>query len=372
MRNYKRIQEAIKVKTIQGRYLTNDHIFPFLDELSDLFLVETIGRSVLGKAIKSVTFGSGPTKIFMWSQMHGNESTTTKAVLDFINFIQASSDLATTLLQQCTFKVIPILNPDGAQVYTRVNANQVDLNRDAQTRTQPESIILRDAFDTFKPNYCFNLHDQRTIFNVGATGKPATVSFLAPSHDELRSISASRAISMQLIVAMTQELQRYIPNQIGRYDDSFNANCVGDTFQMLHTPTILFESGHFANDYAREETRIYIFCALLKAVEVIGAANIDAYAQNEYFQIPENAKLFYDILIKNADLINPIFSSGTDIGILFQETLVDQTLKFIPEIAQRGSLEGYFGHQTFNCLVDDEFMSLKTNKEVFNLLLSVE
>ena len=142
MRNYKRIQEAIKVKTIQGRYLTNDHIFPFLDELSDLFLVETIGRSVLGKAIKSVTFGSGPTKIFMWSQMHGNESTTTKAVLDFINFIQASSDLATTLLQQCTFKVIPILNPDGAQVYTRVNANQVDLNRDAQTRTQPESIII--------------------------------------------------------------------------------------------------------------------------------------------------------------------------------------------------------------------------------------
>jgi len=372
MTNYKTTQEAIKVKTIQGRYVTNDHVFPFLDELSDLFLVETIGLSVLGKAIKSVTFGSGEAKIFMWSQMHGNESTTTKAVLDFINFIQASSDLALSLLQQCTFKIIPILNPDGAQVYTRVNANQVDLNRDAQMRTQPESSILRNTYDAFQPNYCFNLHDQRTIFNVGDTGKPATVSFLAPSYDDQRSISASRAISMQLIVAMNKELQQYIPNQIGRYDDGFNANCVGDTFQMLNTPTILFESGHFANDYAREETRIYIFCALLKAVEVIGAANIGAYAQNEYFQIPENAKLFYDLLIKNADLISTKFSSGTDIGILFQETLVDGTLKFIPEIANRGTLDGYFGHQTFNCGMDDELNSLKTNIEVVNLLLSIE
>jgi murein tripeptide amidase MpaA len=36
-----------------------------------------------------------------------------------------------------------MLNPDGAKTYTRENANKVDLNRDSQDLTQPESKILR-------------------------------------------------------------------------------------------------------------------------------------------------------------------------------------------------------------------------------------
>lgn len=372
MTNYKTIHAAVKVNTIQGRYVTNQHIFPFFDTLDDSFLVETIGKSVLSKDIKSVTFGSGSAKIFMWSQMHGNESTTTKAVLDFINFIQSKSDFAIQLLQKCTFKIIPILNADGAEAYTRVNANQEDLNRDAQVRRQPESIVLRNAYEAFKPDYCFNLHDQRTIFNVGTSPKPATVSFLAPAHDEERSISPSRAVSMQLIVAMHKELQQYIPNQIGRYNDGFNANCVGDTFQMLNKPTILFESGHFPNDYEREQTRIYMFCALLKAIDVIATNTLHEHSRDAYFDIPENGKLFYDILIKNADVISGKVPKGSAIGILFQETLKNTTLKFIPKIVAIENLEAYFGHKTYNCLNNNELTDLKANKEVYNLVLNIE
>ncbi|WP_273566708.1 DUF2817 domain-containing protein [Maribacter halichondriae] len=96
------------------------------------------------------------------------------------------------MLEQCSLVILPMLNPDGAEVYTRVNANNVDLNRDAQERTQPESRILRQVFEEFRPEYCFNLHDQRTIYNVGDTNKPATVSFLSPAFDIERSISVSR------------------------------------------------------------------------------------------------------------------------------------------------------------------------------------
>jgi murein tripeptide amidase MpaA len=67
-----------------------------------------------------------------------------------------------------------MLNPDGADMYTRLNANEVDLNRDSQNLTQPESKVLREIFDLFQPHYCFNLHDQRTILRPV---KPATVSF---------------------------------------------------------------------------------------------------------------------------------------------------------------------------------------------------
>jgi hypothetical protein len=52
-----------------------------------------------------------------------------------------------------------MLNPDGAALY-RENANKVDLNRDS--KHLQSRVSLRAVFE-FKPDYCFNLHDQRTI-----------------------------------------------------------------------------------------------------------------------------------------------------------------------------------------------------------------
>src|SRR5690606_13406057 len=115
--------------------------------------------------------------IMLWSQMHGNETTTTKALFDVLNTFKTQN----SILDACTILIIPILNPDGAEVYTRLNANNVDLNRDAQNLSQPESRVLRDCFNRFKPNFCFNLHGQRTIFSVDNTSQSATVSFLSPA-----------------------------------------------------------------------------------------------------------------------------------------------------------------------------------------------
>lgn len=346
-----------KEEAIQGRYVVNTQISAFLETLKPEFIVETVGASVEGRPIKSVTVGTGNQKVFMWSQMHGNESTTTKAVLDLLRFLESKDVLATALLQNTTIKIIPILNPDGAEAYTRFNANAVDLNRDAQTRTQPESKVLRDVYEGFQPSYCFNLHDQRTMYNVGATANPATVSFLAPSHDMERSISETRRLSMQLIAAMNTELQKVIPEQIGRYDDAFNANCIGDTFQMLKTPTVLFEAGHFQDDYERERTREYIAYALIKALHCIGEDEIKSYSDKHYFEIPENNKLFFDVVIRNAQIINTSFSK--DIGIVFSEVLKDGKIIFQAKIEKNGRLDGYFGHRSYDCSVAGDLTALK-------------
>ncbi|MBU2972938.1 M14 family metallopeptidase [Zobellia sp. B3R18] len=341
---------SVKEKSVSGRYVINEQILEFLEKNRENLLVKTIGESVQKRKIKSLQLGNGSVKIFMWSQMHGNESTTTKAVLDFVNFLNGKSVLAHEILEKCTLLIIPMLNPDGAAVYTRVNANEIDLNRDAQDRTQPESVILRNVFDEFKPDYCFNLHDQRTIFNVGESSKPATVSFLAPAHDPERSISKTRGISMQLIVAMNTVLQKMIPNQVGRYDDGFNANCVGDSFQMLNVPTILFESGHFPKDYEREQTRAYIFQAIATAVTTIAQDTINEYEQDDYFKIPENGKLYFDVLIGNAQELDSELENGDGIGVLYKEVLRGNTIEFEPRIEKKGNLDAFFGHETYNCL----------------------
>ncbi|MGJ8737087.1 M14 family metallopeptidase [Zobellia laminariae] len=350
---------SIKEKSVSGRYVINEQILEFLEKNEEQLLIKTVGRSVQNREIKSLQLGKGPNKILMWSQMHGNESTTTKAALDFVNFLITDSASAQLILKQCTLLIIPILNPDGAAVYTRINANEIDLNRDAQNRTQPESVVLRNVFNGFKPDYCFNLHDQRTIFNVGRTSKPATVSFLAPAHDPERSISKTRGISMQLIVAMNQVLQEMIPGQVGRYDDGFNANCVGDSFQMLNVPTILFESGHFPKDYEREHTREYIFHAMLQGVNVIAKNTIYNFPQEDYFKIPENGKLFVDVLIKNAHVIDSSLKDGEAIGVLYKEVLKDGVVAFEPLVDKKGNLIECYGHVTYDCLNETNLKELR-------------
>src|SRR5688500_4981893 len=44
--------------------------------------VEVIGQSLLGRDIRAVTYGNGPTRVLLWSQMHGDESTATMALAD--------------------------------------------------------------------------------------------------------------------------------------------------------------------------------------------------------------------------------------------------------------------------------------------------
>ncbi|MDT7830396.1 M14 family metallopeptidase [Pricia sp. S334] len=352
--------QSIKEKGICGRYLTHDQIEDFLSAPKNLE-VRPVGKSVLGVPIDQMKLGEGPVKILMWSQMHGNESTTTKAVLDLINYLNADLPTSRTILKQCTIMMIPILNPDGAMAYTRANANGIDLNRDAQERSQPESRVLREVFDEFQPDYCFNLHDQRTIFNVGNTPKPATVSFLAPAHDEARSVSVSRGVAMKLVVAMNEQLQNRIPGQVGRYDDAYNANCVGDAFQMTDTPTVLFEAGHYPEDYEREKTRKFIFQALLKGLTIIAENDFNELNVSDYFLIPENQKRYFDILVHNAHVLDSSLIEGDAVGILYKETLVDGAIEFIPKIEKSGNLKGYFGHRTYNALADEDFKIIEGN-----------
>ena len=182
------LQSSFIEHQLSGRYICNSHIEPLLSKYKTI----VIGHSVAGLPIHRIRIGTGKTKVLMWSQMHGNESTTTKSVFDLLRYLQSDKSLRETL----QLSIIPILNPDGAKAYTRFNANQVDLNRDAIDLSQVESRILRKEFDEFSPDYAFNLHDQRTIFGVEA--KPATISLLAPAFNKERSFNVCRTKAAQL------------------------------------------------------------------------------------------------------------------------------------------------------------------------------
>lgn len=337
-----------KEQSLQGRYITLEDIEPLLKKINANNQLEIIGKSVFGKPIYKYQIGTGKTKILLWSQMHGNESTTTKGLFDFLNVLQSDSDLASKLLNSFTFCCIPMLNPDGAKLYTRENANKVDLNRDSQNLSQPESKVLRAVFENFKPDFCFNLHDQRTIFGVSDTGKPATVSFLAPAYNEAREINESRLKAINLIAGINDVLQQYIPGQIGRFDDSFNLNCIGDTFQYMGVPTVLFEAGHFQNDYLREETRKYIFLALISSFQILSENVIVVNKFDKYLSIPQNKVVFYDFMYKNIKINYDGIEKITNFAAQYKEELVENQICFNAYIVKIGELDDYFGHFEYN------------------------
>ncbi|MDT0646585.1 M14 family zinc carboxypeptidase [Zunongwangia sp. F260] len=333
MKNYpQRLQKlmqnytALKNQNIHGRYLTLDHIAPELKKLPATFTIKEIGESTLGESISVIKIGKGKLRILTWSQMHGNESTTTKAIFDLLNAFSRQSDfpVVDNILESCEIWIIPMLNPDGARAYTRVNANNVDLNRDAQNLQEVESRILRSQFDEFSPHFCLNLHDQRTIFTAGALPMSATLSFLAPSMDEERKITESRKESMRVISAIAEDLGKMLPGQIGRYDDGFNLNCTGDTFQNKEVPTILFEAGHYPNDYNREVTRKYVFAALISTLHTIATGEYKSISFEKYEKIPENQKLFNDVVLRNCR----VNKKKTDVSIQFKEKLDGGSIKF--------------------------------------------
>jgi len=350
--------------------LSNSDIEPLLNLLSDKFEVSVLGHSEAGLPIHGVKIGSGSKRILLWSQMHGNESTTTKALFDLFNFLEL--DDFNAFLDTCTLFIIPILNPDGAMAYTRLNANGVDLNRDAINRSQKESSVLRSVFDEFKPHYCFNLHGQRSIFSAGKSNNSSVISFLSPSEDIERSLTITRKKSMSIIHSMNRVLQLYLPNQIGRYDDGFNANCVGDQFQTLGVPTVLFEAGHFPGDYSREETRKYIALSIFTAIANI-ADKVGEDTSSMYFDIPENDTLFNDVIIRNA-LLNPSNPNDfCDIGIQHKEVLGPSGLTFKPTIDCIGDLSKKHGHleinANFKAVSHPDFPVLSENYEIDFLLV---
>jgi len=150
---------------------------------------------------------------------------------------------------------------------------------------------------------------------------------------------------MQLIVAINNHIQSLIPGQVGRYDDHFNANCAGDHFQSKEVPTLLFEAGHYPADYQREETRRFVYEALLAAAQSIATKSYLKNSVRDYLLIPENQKDYFDLKVINAHLINSKISAQTSLTFQYVEVLEAGEITFIPKINSLDDGKEYYFHK---------------------------
>lgn len=283
---------------------------------------EIIGRSLEGRQINALSWGNGPKRILCWSQMHGNEPTATMAIIDLLNFLAAADkydSLRAYLNEQITICIIPMVNPDGAEFFSRRNAAGLDLNRDAVAQACPEMKVLIRQVETFKPDWAFNLHDQRNIFSAGNTGIPATISFLSASADESKAITEARQQSMKVIGMMAEMIEKILPAHIGRYTDEFYPRALGEYFHGRQIPCILIESGAHPEDDFRDVARKLNFLAMLNGFHAIASESYLEYDLSSYRVIPQNHTNIMDLIVKNCQLVYKNKTIQADLGFLYQE-----------------------------------------------------
>ena len=309
-----------KEKTFKERRFKLEQILPLIEKSKSKDIsVKEIGKSFENRPIFELTYGTGPVKIMLWSQMHGDEPTATMALFDIFNFLNTSSDefdsFRKELKSKATIHFIPMLNPDGAQYFQRRTRQEIDMNRDALRLACPESRLLKDLQFKYKPDYSFNLHDQNPRNLVGNTDKQATICFLASAADHEKTISPTRKRAMQIIAHMNRHLQKYIPGQVSKYDDEHEPRAFGDNIQKWGSSLILIESGGYKNDPEKMYIRKLNFVAMLGAFESIIKSNFKNISIKEYNKIPENTGRCYDVIVKNVIIKNGDQQYNADIGI---------------------------------------------------------
>ncbi|MBG22481.1 MAG: peptidase M14 [Idiomarinaceae bacterium] len=284
------------------RQLTYKDIEPVIDAMAatERLTHTVVGSSYLGKPIRRLSLGQGPMVVLAWTQMHGNESTATAAVLDWLQLLlnEQPTDLPADWQELVTLHVIPMLNPDGAAAGTRETAQGIDMNRDALAQQTPEGRLLWQQVQTLKPSVAFNLHDQNPYYAAGEGGDPATIAFLAPAYHPDKHVDGARLRAKQLIAHMRRVLSHWLPNGIGRYDDTYSQRSFGDAIAGTGASTILIESGEHRDDPSRQVARRLNVMALQAGLAALLSGVYQDYSLADYYAIPDNVSDgFVDIRI---------------------------------------------------------------------------
>ncbi|WP_180189999.1 M14 family zinc carboxypeptidase [Acinetobacter sp. YH01009] len=153
-----------------------------MTDFPDFVTREQVGTSVQGRAIycytvnpppkrlESIYENKKPQKIVIQSFIHGIEHSGALGVFGFFeNLLRYHREIDgySRLRTGFQYKVIPVANPDGVTLGTRENANGVDLNRDWEDFTQPETQQLRDFYRTQSDALMFiDSHSHDSLTNL--------------------------------------------------------------------------------------------------------------------------------------------------------------------------------------------------------------
>lgn len=342
------IAERYKVPAITQRRFTHAQFWRAVEPslATGRFTVATVGQSMQGRDLRTVTFGTGPTKIFLWSQMHGDEATATMALADIFAFFASAEPgaLRDRIANGATVTFLPMLNPDGAEIFQRENAAGIDINRDVRRLSSPEARTLKAVRDRIEPHFGFNLHDQGARTRAG-NGEQAAIALLPPAADEPKSYGPVRTKARHVAAWLALDFGNALGGRIAKYDDTFNPRAFGDLMQAWGSSTVLIESGALPEDPQKQKLRTYNAAAILGVLEAIATGAYESADPRAYESLPFNRGGAYDLLVTGASVVIPgVGVSRNDVAINFD----DSVARTGGHIREMGDLETVVALDTMN------------------------
>lgn len=133
---------------------------------------ERLGDSVENRPIVGYWLGSGEETVVFFGAFHGDEPESAEVCRKLIEYLREHPEF----LEGRTAVIVPVVNPDGLQSGTRLNARRVDLNRNYPTgnwspegeggdywggpsaASEPETKVVMELLKRVKPARIISLH----------------------------------------------------------------------------------------------------------------------------------------------------------------------------------------------------------------------
>jgi murein tripeptide amidase MpaA len=141
----------------------------------------SLGKSLDGQDIDCLTIGEGPLRVWLYGRQHPGETMAEWWMEGTLEKLTDPDDpVARVLSRECTFRIVPNLNPDGSRRgHLRTNAAGVNLNREwhePSAERSPEVLCVRNAMDESGVDFAMDVHGDEAIpanFLAGFEGIPS-------------------------------------------------------------------------------------------------------------------------------------------------------------------------------------------------------
>ncbi|NUT00314.1 MAG: carboxypeptidase family protein, partial [Sphingomonas sp.] len=141
----------------------------------------SLGKSLDGQDLDCLTIGEGPLNVWLYARQHPGETMAEWWMEGALEKLTDPDDpVARVLRNECTFRVVPNMNPDGSRRgHLRTNAAGINLNREWHAPTpekSPEVLRVRSAMDETGLDFAMDVHGDEAIpanFLAGFEGIPS-------------------------------------------------------------------------------------------------------------------------------------------------------------------------------------------------------
>lgn len=285
-----RIASDYKEPSITTRRFTADQFWQAAQPMAEYarFDVATVGRSAQNRQLRTITIGSGPTKVLVWSRMNGGESAGTIALADIVRWFANTRnedrdiDLRERLLSGLTIVLLPILNPDSVDSVATEGALSAS---EGAPLVESEVRVLTAVRDKLQPHFDIGLVDR----GARASAAAAAITLLAQRGAPAPSNGGADERAQRAAATLAKSFLTELPGRVARYANAGDLPVLSKLITDASVSTVVVASGNLEADPQHQRLRSLHVAALLSVFDAMATGAYTGANAAIYDQLPASS-----------------------------------------------------------------------------------